>query len=303
MIVTDVDQITPENIEHILKRIVDEVGAYIYVKDAEGKYIYANKQTCQLFNCSVDKIQGTDDSQYFSPSLLEQIIENDQFVLKNRKRIEVQERNQLQCSGKIFIYKSVKIPLISINNEVIGLCGVSTDITDLYNTQKRLQIQANTDSLTLLSNRRYFLEQVEKEISRSIRHNTPLSLIIADIDHFKHVNDNYGHDIGDEVLVSISNIFKRTLRKEDIIGRIGGEEFALLLPHTNLQSALKLAERIREDIAQSSVSSHDRKKIKVTISMGATDLTHRDNCYQCLYRKADEALYKAKEAGRNKVCI
>ncbi|MCG7588226.1 PAS domain-containing protein, partial [Photobacterium sp. OFAV2-7] len=75
MIVTDVDQITPENIEHILKRIVDEVGAYIYVKDAEGKYIYANKQTCQLFNCSVDKIQGTDDSQYFSPSLLEQIIE------------------------------------------------------------------------------------------------------------------------------------------------------------------------------------------------------------------------------------
>lgn len=172
----------------------------------------------------------------------------------------------------------------------------------LYNIQKRLQLQANTDSLTLLANRRYFLEQVEKEISRSIRYNSPLSLIIADIDHFKNVNDNYGHDIGDEVLISISNVFRRSLRKEDIIGRIGGEEFALLLPHTNLQSALILAERIKDGIAQSSVTSHNNKKIKVTISMGATELTHFDNDYQCLYRRADEALYKAKKNGRNKVC-
>lgn len=302
MIITNVQKITPDNIEHILKRVVDEVGAYIYIKDAQGNYIYANTLTCQLFNCTVEEIQGADDSQFFSSPLLEQIVENDQFVLKNRKQIEVQERNQLRHSGQVFIYKSVKIPLINTNNEVIGLCGVSTDVTDLYNIQKQLQLQANTDFLTLLANRRHFMEQAEKEVSRSIRYQVPLSLIIADLDHFKRINDTYGHDIGDEVLISVSNIFKRSLRKEDIIGRIGGEEFALLLPHTNLRSALLLAKRIQHDIAQSSVTSHANEDIKVTISMGATELSHCDSCYQCLYRKADEALYQAKEAGRNKVC-
>ncbi|MCW8328394.1 GGDEF domain-containing protein [Photobacterium sp. SDRW27] len=301
MIVSDAKEINPDNIEHILKRIVDEVGAYIYIKNAQGEYIYANNLTCELFNCTPTEIQGADDSHFFSPPLLGDIKANDKLVLQSKQRIEFIEENLLIHSGEALIYKSVKLPIINDNNEVIGLCGVSTDITKLYNLQKHLQAQANTDYLTHLANRRYFMKEAEKEISRAKRHQLPLALIIADIDHFKAINDNFGHDIGDELLVAISDNFVKEVRKEDIVGRIGGEEFALLLPNTNMTSALSLAERIRKSIAGSFVKSHSNEKITVTISLGIAELSAHDTNYQSLYRNADEALYLAKETGRNKV--
>ncbi|HKM15694.1 MAG TPA: GGDEF domain-containing protein [Marinospirillum sp.] len=163
-----------------------------------------------------------------------------------------------------------------------------------------LEKQANKDMLTGINNRRYFYEQGELEIKRAVRHKTPLALLMLDADHFKKVNDTYGHAAGDLVLKDLT---KTVLRKIDLFGRIGGEEFAVLLPNTHTNQALEIAERLRVKLAKQQVPLPKNGHIHYTVSIGLIMLTPERKQLDKLFQKADIALYKAKEQGRNCVVV
>lgn len=169
--------------------------------------------------------------------------------------------------------------------------------------EQRIMSLAMTDHLTGLLNRRAFMERLEAEINRSRRCSGELGIIIIDLDHFKLVNDKYGHQAGDLVLQKISHSMCRTCRSYDFVGRYGGEEFIACLPGTNLELSIKIAERIRNSLEGSEIKLPDREKsIKVTASFGVACMEEGAiESIDSLIKKADKALYQAKNAGRNQV--
>ncbi len=155
------------------------------------------------------------------------------------------------------------------------------------------------DAMTKLFNHNYFIKRLEEEIFLARKYSTKLSLIMFDIDHFKKVNDTYGHQVGDLVLIEVANILQDNIRLTDIAGRYGGEEFGVILPNTNLKMAKVIAERLRENIAGRKIISLD-KVINVTSSFGVAEFKVEETTEQLLYR-ADKMLYTAKNMGRNRV--
>jgi diguanylate cyclase (GGDEF)-like protein len=161
---------------------------------------------------------------------------------------------------------------------------------------------ATHDAMTDLYNRRHFIETVEKEIARAMRHQRPLTMCIIDVDLFKPVNDRYGHISGDNVLRQIAGLLHRHVRNDDAAARIGGEEFAVLLPECGTEAAYGFAERLREAVAEV-VFRPGGEPQHITVSIGITAMTsERDTCSRMM-AAADAALYRAKSEGRNRVCI
>lgn len=169
---------------------------------------------------------------------------------------------------------------------------------------EQLKDQVARDGLTGLHNYRSFHELLERELDRALRYRRPLTLILGDIDKFKDVNDTFGHQMGDQVLVELSRLFRDTLRKSDFVARYGGEEFAILLVETNIENALPMMDRLRELVAGLKVSQGGRVA-QVTISFGLTviDQQNMPVTKEELIRLADEALYEAKRSGRNRCCV
>jgi diguanylate cyclase (GGDEF)-like protein len=155
------------------------------------------------------------------------------------------------------------------------------------------------DGLTQIFNRRYFNEALEREVNRSKRYTRVLSLIVFDIDHFKLVNDTYGHLVGDGVLRMIASAVKPRLRREDIFARTGGEEFAVLLPEIAIDGARVTAEKVRS-IVQSTPLKQDQELIRCTVSLGVATLEEEESEPESLYKRADGLLYQAKQSGRNR---
>jgi len=173
------------------------------------------------------------------------------------------------------------------------------DNARLYREVKQLSL---TDPLTRLSNRHHFHEELEREFSRSRRHDLNLSLIMIDIDHFKRLNDAYGHLQGDAILKELAKLLKDTFRDSDILGRFGGEEFSIILPMTNGTEAMISAERLRKKVEEHSFPCQF-KPLKLTVSLGVSHYPREgvENPDE-LIKRADEALYRAKKEGRNRVC-
>jgi len=164
--------------------------------------------------------------------------------------------------------------------------------------KKRLEYESSHDILTDLYNRRFFEKLFEQKFEQAKRYNRSLSLILFDIDHFKKINDTFGHKMGDKVLTKLANIVKNSIRKSDIVCRVGGEEFAIICPETNKDEAFKIAEKIRIIIE----NTNFEKIEKVTISLGIAELKEKQSKEE-LYRNADIAMYHSKRKGRNKSTI
>lgn len=170
--------------------------------------------------------------------------------------------------------------------------------------QQELEHLASTDALTGLANRRTLMLRAEQELARAKRYGSELSLLMADIDFFKKVNDTYGHQAGDIVLKKLAGVFLLALRDIDFAARFGGEEFVLLLPETNAENALKTAERLRASVNDIQISLPQGELVKCTISIGVASYSSSGNdSIEKLISGADKALYAAKETGRNKVCL
>jgi len=185
----------------------------------------------------------------------------------------------------------------------VRMVGTNEDITERTELQGKLEQQARQDFLTGLFNRRYFMDQGQTELARVQRYGNTLALLMLDIDHFKIINDTHGHKVGDVVLQRLSDVLRDALRTVDIIGRIGGEEFAILLPETDLQQATEVAERLREKIAAADVVLEAGLPLHFTVSIGVTALNNKDTNLDILLNQADKALYQAKADGRNRVCV
>ena len=168
----------------------------------------------------------------------------------------------------------------------------------LEEKNQRLEILSTIDPLTNVYNRRHFEHQVKYEASINRRYQHQASLILIDIDHFKMVNDTYGHQTGDQVLIEIASLLKSTVRESDTVCRFGGEEFMILTSHTDVEGAMVLAQRIREMIEKHRFLS-EKTQLNITVSIGVTRLDPR--AFDVSYERVDKALYEAKEQGRNRV--
>lgn len=175
------------------------------------------------------------------------------------------------------------------------------EIRERRELQAQLQRQVQTDYLTGLATRRHFMQQAQAEVVRAQRYGTALSLCMLDLDHFKAINDRHGHQTGDRVLQRFSELCRQSLREIDIAARLGGEEFAILLPETGLEQALQVAERLRENLARSTLLSEAGVPLSCTTSIGVVVLNGQDDSLDSMLGRADQALYAAKTAGRNRV--
>ena len=214
-------------------------------------------------------------------------------------------------SSTTYMFQNVTIyPIKDVNDEVERLCVLIHDVTDqaigkqqIQALNSELEKVSRTDGLTGLFNRRYWQERYEREYRLSIRNkNTPSSLMILDIDHFKKVNDTYGHQAGDEVIRVLADLITETMRTTDIIGRYGGEEFVVFLPNTDVNNAKIVAERLREKSERCPVV-HEDTTISFTISIGLAEFSTDYANTMVWLEDADQALYSAKHNGRNQVCL
>ncbi len=172
-----------------------------------------------------------------------------------------------------------------------------------YKVEERtveLKLLASIDPMTKLYNRRYFIEISESILDLAKRNGTKTSIIILDIDHFKNVNDTYGHKVGDDVIVRLAELLQSISRESDIVSRWGGEEFVILFPETDTNGALTISEKIRADVENSVMNLEDGGVLKLTVSIGIAQI---DKDIEASIHRADEALYKAKASGRNRVCL
>ncbi|MGJ3258913.1 MAG: diguanylate cyclase [Rhodospirillales bacterium] len=176
-----------------------------------------------------------------------------------------------------------------------------TDITDRKKMEEDLRRLATTDPLTGVNNRRRYTEISERELTRCKRYRHPICVLMLDADHFKNINDSYGHEAGDRVLKALADACAGELRDVDVLGRFGGEEFTVTLPETPMETALEAAERLRVKIAETTVKLEDGQDISFTVSIGASCLNDPEEGLADLLNRADAALYSAKEQGRNKV--
>ncbi len=191
------------------------------------------------------------------------------------------------------------LPWLDQDGREIGSVGVLIDITERKRLEESLRVMATTDQLTGLLNRRQYLERSERELHRSQRYGSPLCLLILDVDHFKTVNDAFGHAMGDKVLERLARACQGELRESDLLGRIGGEEFAATLVECDLDRAALAGERLRA-AAEAVVVAAAGARVSVTISLGAAQARAKESLARLMHR-ADQALYRAKRAGRNRV--
>ena len=285
--------------QHLLNAVLDNADAYIYMKDIDRTFQYVNSKVAKLFGDSPENIIGKKDTEVLPIEVAEHFHLSDQKVFETNEKQIIEESSEDE-SGELRHYISTKIPY-QLEEGIPSLIGFSTDVTELYALKEQFKKQANTDSLTELYNRRYFTEHSEREFYRAKRHLRIVSLISIDIDHFKHINDGYGHPAGDKVLMSVAKCLLPCIRQEDILARIGGEEFSILLPETSLQSAKVVAERIRLNQSNLSITGEWKGEITLTVSIGVTCIKFEDDTFDDFFRRGDKALYQAKALGRNQV--
>ena len=217
-----------------------------------------------------------------------------------------EERNYFNFSHRLASGEIRHVEVYSNPIEMDGrdlLVSIVHDITERKLLQFTLEQQAHFDYLTAVNNRGYFMHLAEQELARAKRYGGNMSIFMLDIDFFKQVNDTHGHKVGDSVLKHLANVCRQTLREVDIIGRLGGEEFAILLPETTVDVASDVAQRLRTVVAGTRVPMENGLPVRFTVSIGVVSLAARDDNLDVLLSLADTALYEAKKAGRNRVCV
>ena len=290
-------QETIRNLEERARTILDSIHAGIVIIDPEPHTIvHVNPEASALIGAPKEQIVGQLCHTFICPAEMGNCPITDKY-----QKVDNSERVLLTADGRrIPILKTVAS--IEFNGRP-HLLESFLDISGLKLLQKELEYLATTDSLTGACNRRHFLELTETEIIRARRYPFSLSISMIDIDHFKRINDRYGHPVGDLVLKELVKILKSQLRPNDILGRLGGEEFAITMVECDLQKAFAVTERLRRSIEQHSIMADDGKEVYFKISAGVAQLTSETEGWEAVMSRADQALYRAKKGGRNRVEI
>lgn len=287
------------NQSYLLDTMLNNIDAHIYVKDCERTFLYVNSRVAELFGDKAENIIGKKDTDILPKEIAEHFYQSDKQVFETNKKQVIEEIAHSE-DGDTFHYISTKIPF-NQPDKLPALIGFSSDVTELYKLKEEFKKLANTDPLTNLYNRRFFTGQAEKEYHRAKRYSLSLTLFTIDIDHFKSINDKFGHPAGDQVLIEVAKQLKASLRQTDILARIGGEEFSILLPETSAQAAMVLAERIRNEQNKLTIMGDWQGEITLSVSIGVSSIISNDESFDTMFSRADKALYQAKNYSRNKV--
>ena len=298
----DKDKTEEELIEELTryKRLLEAVTDYIYTVRVENSHVVS---TTHGPNCI--RITGYSPEEYEKNPLLwyQMIYEEDKnAVLEQASKVvsgkpaPFLEHRIIHKDGSIRWVRNTPVLRYDEHGQFIGYDGLISDITERKMIEEKLIELAERDPLTNIYNRRKFYNFFEDEIERAKRYKRPLSLIMFDIDYFKKVNDMHGHDVGDKVLIKIADIVAANIRRIDVFGRLGGEEFGILVSDTAIEGSKALAEKVKGKI-----ESHNFDVAgKVTISIGVTEYKDDDTSDSFL-KRVDDALYMAKDKGRNRV--
>ncbi|MCB2187056.1 MAG: sensor domain-containing diguanylate cyclase [Deltaproteobacteria bacterium] len=284
--------------------IFENMSEGIFRAGPEGELWEVNPALAAIFGCdSPEDLLTLAVDPLRQPRLLErEDVQRLRALVEREGAVENQEMPFRQKNGEE-VWTSVSARAVYDEEGRLKLVeGLVVDITQRRRMEERLRLLATTDGLTGLPNRRHFLELGRRELERARRYGLPLTALMLDVDHFKRVNDTYGHEVGDQVLVELAGLVRRALRAHDLVGRLGGEEFGVLLPETGVQEGLAVAERLRESLAARTVETRGGR-LSVTASLGLGAYRPETSDLEALLREADQALYAAKEAGRNCVRV
>ncbi|MGE5505693.1 MAG: diguanylate cyclase [Actinomycetota bacterium] len=283
------------------ERLIDTLPNPVWFKDDKGRYRLTNRAFCEFFTGGGDW-QGRVVDDLPCTGLAEADAGSDALVASGKAARIEQEVTLGRADGA---QRTVLLAKCAVEAETGssggGIIGVLTDITERKQMESDLHRLATTDPLTGAANRRQFIHLAMQEIERSLRYGSALSMIMIDIDHFKHINDAFGHSVGDEALIAVVAACRASLREVDVVGRMGGEEFAVLLPETALPGALEVAERLRRAIS-AAVPRSAPEGLKLAASLGVAQRATGETVVDHVLGRADKALYRAKNEGRDRVC-
>lgn len=295
-------------------KVMEHIPEMVFVLDARERIVDANAVAQKFLGKPMHEIIGREPIELFKhiPQLLKRFF----FLEYSREEIEVPGDPQRTL-------ETIITPIYNKEKEIEGRVILAYDITARKKLEKelksaneslqaqlkenedlRLQLQdlAIRDPLTGVFNRRYFAEALDRESARAVRENSPFSLIVLDIDHFKRINDTYGHKCGDTILISLAEFLQENTRRSDIVCRFGGEEFVILMPDAGLEDARSRAELFRKEF-EAIFHFCEEQRVPATFSAGVAAFPIHADSGDALLGVADQALYKSKEAGRNRVSV
>ncbi|WP_263145872.1 sensor domain-containing diguanylate cyclase [Pseudomonas sp. RIT-PI-AD] len=289
--------------EQLISTLLGSVNAVLWAFDWDSQQIiYVSPAYEQVFGRSAALLLADynewrnsiypDDMEYAAQSLADVFAKG---AMETREYRIIRADGQIRwLSDKCFVsqYGEADRPLIVV--------GIAEDITEKKRLEGELHRLATVDVLTQSSNRRHFFECAEREFDLARQNGTPLAFLLLDVDDFKKINDTFGHQVGDQVLQRIAQCGASALRRADQFGRIGGEEFAAVLPGCDAQQARQIAERLQREV-QRQAFSVEGKQFSVTISQGLTGMRPGDKDLDALYSRADAGMYTAKRQGKNQV--
>jgi diguanylate cyclase (GGDEF)-like protein/PAS domain S-box-containing protein len=296
----EVEQVLLES-EQRLRSMLEILPYPIYIaRHDDGQLLFVNRKTCLLLQRNASQLLRSRSIDFFvNPKEREDL----SAMLKKVGDIRDVEIRMKTAQGIEFTAE-VAVITMEYGGDAALLVALN-DVSERKKLEAQLFHEANTDMLTGISNRRYFLAQAEQELRRARRFARDMAVLMVDLDHFKGVNDTYGHAAGDAVLQGFVKRSLESLRQSDVMGRIGGEEFAVILPETDLPAAIEAANRLRKHISDrpmvASGSDATYAAIECTVSIGVAELDADDKDIDALFKRADECLYRAKKAGRNRV--
>ena len=291
-----------------LLAITKNASSPITLKDIQGHYIMVNDVFCKNQNINEAKVIGKTPYDIFSADVAEMITAQDFNIIQSGQAMQF-EITLNGADGQLHTFISERFPVFSANGQLTGVGEINTDITQrkkldaaLRASEYKMRLLASTDSLTGAKNRRSFFILGNQELARSKRYKRSLSILMMDIDHFKSVNDDNGHAAGNAVLKNMVSVCHEELREQDILGRLGGEEFGILLPEIKIDAAYTIAERLRKRLMELETRTKNMT-ISFTVSIGVMQCKSKTLTLEDALIQADQALYKAKQEGRNIVCM
>jgi len=291
--------------EQLFSTLLGSVNAVLWALDWDAKrVVYVSPAYERIFGRSAALLLAgyeewsnsiyPDDLDYAAESLA-QVLETG--AVEAREYRIIRADGQLRwLSDKCFVSRE------SAPGKPHIIVGIAEDITEKKQLEGELNRLATTDVLTQSSNRRHFFECAQREFEQALEYDSPLAFLLLDLDDFKQINDRYGHQMGDQVLQRLAYSGVTTLRRGDLFGRVGGEEFAAIFPRCEPELAVQIAERLQREVRRLSFN-HEDETFGVTLSQGLTSLRSTDTSLDALYARADAAMYQAKRQGKNQIVV
>ncbi|XTI73083.1 sensor domain-containing diguanylate cyclase [Acidithiobacillus sp. AC3] len=281
--------------QHLMNTMQD----VFYRTDADGITRYVSASVRNVLGYSPDEIIGLPAAVFYpDQDNRKELVE----VIKKQGYVR-DFPGQMRCQdGRIIDISISSTILLDEMGQYAGVEGIWRDITERRTLERKLEQLASRDELTGIANRRFSLEEMGKRLSRYKRHQRDMSVCILDLDHFKRINDQHGHLVGDQVLLEFSVVVQSELRSTDHFGRLGGEEFLLICEDSSIENTSSLARRILQKVCDHPVAISSQTSIQVTVSIGATAVESSDSSISSILSRADNALYQAKSEGRNRIC-